>query len=187
MKIIVLDRDGVINEDSDDYIKSPEEWSPVPGSLEAIAALHVDGYKVAVATNQSGLGRMLFDEIALANIHQKMCSMVEDCGGFIEGVFYCPHLPNAGCDCRKPKTGLLQCIEDELLTSLTGQYFVGDSLKDLQAARAFSMQPVLVRTGKGRLTESRLYELEGEPVPVFDNLAQFVEIGLPRTISGNHV
>tara|TARA_X000000950_G_C13657824_1_gene554577 strand:- start:447 stop:788 length:342 start_codon:yes stop_codon:yes gene_type:complete len=113
--------------------------------------------------------------------------MVEDCGGFIEGVFYCPHLPDAGCDCRKPKTGLLQCIEDELLTSLTGQYFVGDSLKDLQAARAFSMQPVLVRTGKGRLTESLLNELEGEPVPVFDNLAQFVEIGLSRTISGNHV
>lgn len=187
MKIIVLDRDGVINEDSDDYIKSPEEWLPLPGSLEAIAALNMSGYKVTVATNQSGLGRMLFDEITLANIHQKMCSMVEDCNGFIEGVFYCPHLPDAGCDCRKPKTGLLKRIEGELLTSLAGQYFVGDSLKDLQAARAFSMQPVLVRTGKGRLTESRLDEFGGDPVPVFDNLAQFVEIGLPRNLSGNHV
>lgn len=180
MKIIVLDRDGVINEDSADYIKSPEEWLPVPGSLEAIATLNSLGYSVAVATNQSGLGRGLFDDITLANIHHKMCSMVEDSGGFIEGVFYCPHLPDAGCDCRKPKTGLLSRIEEELHNKLAGCYFVGDSLKDLQAAMAFSMHPVLVRTGKGRVTESRLDELAGVPVPVFDNLAQFVEIGLPR-------
>lgn len=187
MKIIVLDRDGVINEDSDDYIKSPEEWVAVPGSLEAIAALNMIGYKVTVATNQSGLGRGLFDEIALAKIHQKMCSMVEESGGFIEGVFYCPHLPDAGCECRKPRTGLLARIEDELYDTLAGCYFVGDSLKDLQAARAFNMKPVLVRTGKGRVTENQLIELEGDPIPVFDNLAQFVELGLPRNLPGNHV
>lgn len=187
MKIIVLDRDGVINEDSDDYIKSPEEWVPVPGSLEAIAALNVIGYKVTVATNQSGLGRGLFDEIALANIHHKMCSMVEESGGFIEGVFYCPHLPDAGCECRKPKTGLLMRIQDELHDKLAGCYFVGDSLKDLQAARAFNMEPILVRTGKGRVTENQLIELNGDSVPVFDNLAQFVEFGLPRNLPGNHV
>lgn len=184
MKIIVLDRDGVINEDSDDYIKSPEEWLPVPGSLEAIATLTKNGYRVAVATNQSGLGRGLFDEFALANIHHKMCSMAEECGGFIEGVFYCPHLPDAGCDCRKPGIGLLERMEDELHDKLAGRYFIGDSLKDLQAARAFSMQPVLVRTGKGFKTEGRLNELAGDPVPVFDNLAQFVELGLGRSLSG---
>ena len=178
MKIIVLDRDGVINEDSDDYIKSPEEWLPVIGSMEALAALKQRGYHVAVATNQSGLGRQLFDEIALANIHHKMCSMAEDNGGFIDGIFYCPHLPDAGCHCRKPATGLLEQIESELNVELAGSFFIGDSLKDLQAALAFNMQPVLVRTGKGLITESRLHELEEGSVQVFDCLAHFVKHGL---------
>ena len=178
MKIIVLDRDGVINEDSDEYIKTPEEWLPVPGSMEALATLKERGIHVAVATNQSGLGRQLFDEIALANIHHKMCSMAEDHGGFIDGVFYCPHLPDAGCRCRKPATGLLEQIETELGVELAGSFFIGDSLKDLKAALAFDMRPVLVRTGKGRLTEARLDELNGVSVPVFDSLADFVEHGM---------
>ena len=170
MKTIVLDRDGVINEDSDAYIKSPEEWTPIPGSLEAIALLTKQGFTVAVATNQSGLARGLFDGAALAAIHHKMCSMVEDAGGFIDGVFFCPHGPNEGCDCRKPATGLLQQIEIELKCVLPDAYMIGDSVKDIQAARAYSMQPVLVRTGKGAQSEALLKTNGLEDVPVYDDL-----------------
>ncbi len=175
MKTIVLDRDGVINEDSDSYIKSPQEWLPIAGSIEAISLLHNSNYRVAVATNQSGLARGLFDDIALARIHQTMCDMAEASGGFIEGIFYCPHGPDEGCDCRKPATGLLKQIEDEFQCVLHGAYFVGDSLKDLQAAISFSMQPVLVRTGKGSRTEAQLDESGMNDVPVFDNLLAAVE------------
>lgn len=175
MKTIVLDRDGVINADSDHYIKSPQEWHPIPGSLEAIAMLHNNGYRVAVATNQSGLARGLFDEIALSNIHQTMAAQVEAAGGFIEGVFYCPHGPDEGCSCRKPGVALLEQIEAEFQCVLRGAYFVGDSLKDLQAATAYQMQPVLVRTGKGSETETQLSASGLKSVPVFDNLRQAVK------------
>ena len=174
MKTIVLDRDGVINEDSDHYIKSPQEWIPVQGSLEAIARLHNNGYRVAVATNQSGLARGLFDEFTLAKIHQTMCAQAEDAGGLIEGVFYCPHGPDEGCSCRKPATGLLQQIEAEFNSVLRGAFFVGDSLKDMQAAKAFEMQPVLVRTGKGRDTESRIIDAGLGSIPVYENLESAV-------------
>lgn len=170
MKTIVLDRDGVINEDSDHYIKSPEEWQPIPGSIEAISLLHNNNYRVAVATNQSGLARGLFDEITLARIHQTMCEAVENEGGLIEGVFYCPHGPDEGCHCRKPATGLLEQIESDLQSVLRGAYFIGDSLKDLQAATAFAMRPILVRTGKGLGTENELADNQMADVPVYDNL-----------------
>ena len=173
MTVIVLDRDGVINLDSDDYIKSPEEFIPIAGSLEAIASLSQAGYRLAVATNQSGLARGLFDEYQLARIHQKLLSMVEDQGGIIEGIFFCPHAPQDGCNCRKPATGLLQQIESEFGESIQGAYFVGDSLRDLEAAHSYGCEPALVRTGNGATTESRLGELDFKVNRVFDSLADF--------------
>tara|TARA_B100002003_G_scaffold84052_1_gene78496 strand:- start:75 stop:644 length:570 start_codon:yes stop_codon:yes gene_type:complete len=175
MKIVILDRDGVINEDSSAHIKSVEEWVPISGSLEAIASLHRAGFRVTVASNQSGLGRQLFDEFALANIHHKLCSMAEEAGGFVDGIFYCPHRPDDGCSCRKPGTGLLEQIEREYSCSLSNCYFVGDSLKDIQAARAYGLRPVLVRTGNGAQTEQQLLCSESSAVPVFDDLAAAVE------------
>ncbi len=183
MKTIVLDRDGVINEDSDSYIKSPDEWLPIEGSLQAISLLHKNGFRIAIATNQSGLGRGLFDGAALAAIHHKMYSMVEDNDGYIDGIFFCPHGPNEGCRCRKPATGLLEQIESEFQCALPGAYLVGDSLKDLQAARSYSMQPILVRTGKGSATESVLANNGLSDVPVCDDLLAAVE----QIILMNHV
>ncbi len=156
MTVLVLDRDGVINEDSDDYVRQLSEWRPIPGSIEAIARLSKAGYRIAIASNQSGLSRGYFGLDELEEIHQHLCQLVEEQGGRIEGIFYCPHLPDAGCNCRKPATGLLQAIEQELNLPLAGCYFIGDSLKDLQAARAYDMQPVLVATGKGRDTLEKL-------------------------------
>ncbi len=155
-KIVVLDRDGVINHDSADYIKSADEWVPYPNSLKAIAALHQAGFTVLIATNQSGLARGYFDEFQLAQIHQKLNDHVEAAGGLISGLFYCPHGPDDGCACRKPGIGLLQQAESQLQVSLQGCYFVGDSLRDLQCAAAFGMQPVLVLSGNGEQTKSRL-------------------------------
>lgn len=174
MKIIVLDRDGVINQDSDDYIKSAEEFVPIEGSIEAIARLSAANFKVVVATNQSGLARKYFGEEQLSEMHHLLCSMVEEAGGMIDGIFYCPHHPDDGCACRKPKTGLLEQIEKEFVCELRGCYFVGDSLKDIEAARAFGCNPVLVRTGKGQQTEKTLSGTLDGPVPVYDNLADAV-------------
>jgi len=174
MKIIVLDRDGVINQDSDDYIKSAEEFIPIKGSIAAIARLCAAGFKVVVATNQSGLSRKYFDEDQLSEIHHLLCSMVEQAGGIIDGIFYCPHLPDEGCSCRKPKTGLLEQIENEFACKLEGCYFVGDSLKDIQAARSFDCNPILVRTGKGLITEQKLSDTNDVSVPVHDDLANAV-------------
>lgn len=171
MKIIVLDRDGVINRDSDDYIKSPEEFIPISDSIDAIARLSSAGYKVVVATNQSGLARKYFDEEQLSDIHHLLCTMVEKVGGLIDGIFYCPHHPDEGCSCRKPRTGLLEQIENEFACELKGSYFVGDSLKDIEAARAFGCKPILVRTGKGLLTEKGFADKKDMSVPVHDNLS----------------
>ena len=170
MQTIVLDRDGVINEDSDDYIKSAAEWNPIAGSLEAISLLHNNGLRIAVATNPSGIARGLFDGEALASIHHKMCSMVEEMGGFIDGIFFCPHGPEESCSCRKPATGLLEQIESEFQCVLPGSYFIGDSLKDLQSGRAYGLKPVLVRSGKGLKTEAMLASAGFSEIPVFDNL-----------------
>lgn len=175
MKIIVLDRDGVINHDSDDYIKSAEEFEPVDGSIDAIAKLSCAGYRIAIATNQSGLARNYFDEEKLSEIHHLLCSMVEEAGGLIDGIFYCPHLPDDNCDCRKPKTGLLEQIEKEFSCEVRGYHFIGDSLKDIEAATAHGCLPVLVRTGKGTKTERQLAQQSVTDVPTFDCLALAVD------------
>jgi D-glycero-D-manno-heptose 1,7-bisphosphate phosphatase len=152
MKLVILDRDGVINHDSASYIKSPEEWKPIPGSLEAIALLNQAGYRVLVATNQSGVGRGLFDMATLNAIHDKMHRALSLVGGRVDGIFYCPHANDAGCACRKPRPGLLDEIAKRFGVSLDGVPFIGDSLRDLQAGAAVGAQPVLVLTGKGKKT-----------------------------------
>ncbi len=180
MKLIILDRDGVINEDSDDYIKSPEEFIPLPGSLEAIARLNHAGFTVMVVTNQSGIGRGYFDVGTLDRMHDKLRRLLANFGGHIEGIFYCPHTPDDNCECRKPKPGLLQDIADRLGVSLTGIPFVGDSLSDLQVARAVGAYPILVRTGKGERTLAKGKELGG--VPVYTDLAECVEALLQQNL-----
>jgi D-glycero-D-manno-heptose 1,7-bisphosphate phosphatase len=152
MKLVVLDRDGVINLDSDQYIKSPAEWTPIPGSLEAIARLTQAGFRVVVATNQSGLGRGLFDMATLNAMHDKMHKAVNQLGGRIDAVFFCPHAQDAGCDCRKPKPGMLLEIAARYKLALAGVPAIGDSLRDLQAAHTAGARPVLVLTGKGERT-----------------------------------
>ncbi|RMG29361.1 MAG: D-glycero-beta-D-manno-heptose 1,7-bisphosphate 7-phosphatase [Gammaproteobacteria bacterium] len=173
MRLILLDRDGVINEDSDDYIKSPEEWVPIPGSLEAIAQLNHAGYRVVVLTNQSGLSRGLFDADTLARIHQKMHQALAAVGGVVSGIFFCPHGPEDGCGCRKPAPGLFQEVAERFQATLAGVPAVGDSLRDLQAAEAVGARPILVRTGKGRRTEAALPP--GHGYPVYDDLAAAVQ------------
>jgi D-glycero-D-manno-heptose 1,7-bisphosphate phosphatase len=152
MKLVVLDRDGVINVDSDQYIKSPEEWKPIPGSLEAIASLTQAGFRVVVATNQSGLGRGLFDMATLNAMHNKMHKAVNQLGGRIDAVFFCPHAQDAGCACRKPQPGMLLEIAARFSLALAGVPVIGDSLRDLQAASAAGARPILVLTGKGKRT-----------------------------------
>ncbi len=152
MKLIILDRDGVINHDSDAYIKSPDEWHPIPGSLEAIARLTKVGYRVTVATNQSGVARGLFDMAVLASIHEKMHRAVAEAGGRIDAVFFCPHAADAQCHCRKPKPGMIEEILRRFDADARKVIVVGDSLRDLQAAAAVGCRPMLVLTGKGRST-----------------------------------
>lgn len=155
MKLIILDRDGVINYDSDQFIKNPEEWKPIPGSLEAIAQLNQAGYRVVVATNQSGIGRGLFDMAMLNAIHDKMHKTCALAGARIDAVFFCPHAAEADCHCRKPKIGMLEEIAARYnFGKLIGVPVVGDSLRDLQSAVALGAQPYLVLTGKGMKTQS---------------------------------
>jgi len=151
-RLIILDRDGVINYDSEQHIKSPDEWRPIPGSLEAIARLNHAGFRVVVATNQSGLGRGLFDMAALIAIHEKMHKALTACGGRIDAIFYCPHPAESNCDCRKPKVGMFEEISRRFAVNLTGVPCVGDSVRDLQAAESSQAQPILVLTGKGEKT-----------------------------------
>lgn len=152
---VILDRDGVINADSDAYIKSVEEWQPLPGSIEAIARLSRAGWRVVVCTNQSGVGRGLFSEAVLANIHDLMCRQVEEQGGRIDGIFYCPHRPEAGCDCRKPRPGLLRRAAETFNVDLQHVPVIGDSQRDLDAARSVGALPLLVRTGNGDATAAQ--------------------------------
>jgi D-glycero-D-manno-heptose 1,7-bisphosphate phosphatase len=154
MKLAILDRDGVINFDSDQYIKSPAEWRPIPGSIEAIARLNQNGYRIAVATNQSGIGRGLFDMATLNAINDKMMELVFRQGGRIDALFFCPHTAVEECNCRKPRTGMLEEIAARFHSDLKGVPVVGDSLKDLQAADAVGAQPILVLTGKGEKTKA---------------------------------
>ena len=164
---VLIDRDGVINEDSDEFIKSPDEWHPIPGSLEAIALLNRHGYKVVVITNQSGLARGLFDRAMLKQIHTRMRRLTEQQGGKIDAIYFCPHGPDDHCTCRKPSPGLLIDFGKEKAISLSGIPFIGDSLRDLQAGRAVGAQALLVKTGKGKQTLVNNPDLN---VPVFENL-----------------
>lgn len=171
MKLVVLDRDGTINYDSEQHIKSPAEWKPIPGSLEAIARLTQSGHRVVVATNQSGIGRGLFDTATLNAIHDVMQRAVHQAGGRIDAIFFCPHAGDADCDCRKPKPGMLLEIARRMNMSLEGVPMVGDSLRDLQAAAAAGARPVLVLTGKGRKTRAAGGLPEG--TAIFADLAAF--------------
>lgn len=152
MKLVILDRDGVINYDSPQHIKSPDEWIPIPGSLEAIALLNQSGFRVVLATNQSGISRGLFDMATLNAIHDKMHRALGQLGGRIDALFYCPHSADANCDCRKPKSGMIEEISRRFAIELDGVPSVGDSLRDLQAGVSHGVQPILVRTGKGEAT-----------------------------------
>ena len=173
MKLIILDRDGVINHDSEDFIKSPAEWIPIPGSLEAIARLNQAGYRVVVATNQSGIARGLFDVVTLNAIHQKLHNTAQQFGADIDAIFYCPHAADDNCDCRKPKPGMFDEISKRFKISLKGVPTVGDSLRDLQAGFISGCAPFLVLTGKGQKT----FETGGLPpgTQVFPDLAAMVD------------
>lgn len=168
MSLIILDRDGVINHDSDDFIKSPAEWEPIEGSLEAIARLNYSGFRVVVITNQSGIARGLLDIEMLNRIHSKMRRMLSQVGGRIEAIIFCPHGPDDNCSCRKPKPGSYNDLAHRLRIGLEHVPAVGDSLRDIEAAQAAGARPILVRTGKGAATEAA-----GIPagVPVYDDLA----------------
>jgi D-glycero-D-manno-heptose 1,7-bisphosphate phosphatase len=174
MKLIVLDRDGVINHDSAAFIKTPDEWRPIAGSLNAISRLNQAGFHVIVATNQSGIGRGFFDMAALNAIHDKMHRALAQAGARVDAVFFCPHAADDNCNCRKPKTGMFDDIAHRLNTSLTGVPMVGDSIRDLQAAAAAQAQPLLVLTGNGKKT------LRSGALPpatrVYDDLAAAVDM-----------
>ncbi len=173
-KLIILDRDGVINEDSDDYIKSPEEFVPLPGSLDAIARLKQAGWAVAVATNQSGIGRGYYDEATLAAMHDKLARLLQAKGGAVDYIAWCPHKPDDDCACRKPKAGLYEQIAEHFGVDLAGVPVIGDSFRDLQAALAVGARPILVRTGKGERTlATHAGELDG--IPVHTDLATAVD------------
>ena len=158
LKLVILDRDGTINRASDEFIKSPDEWQPLPGALEAIGRLNHAGYHVVLATNQSGLGRGLFDMAALNSVHAQMVKTLAAAGGRIDAVFYCPHAPDEACHCRKPAPGLLEQIAERYGIELRGVPYIGDSLRDMQAAEAAGCAPHLVCTG-------RHADLLGQPVP----------------------
>lgn len=174
--LVILDRDGVINQDSDAYVKNVDEWIPIPGSAAAIARLCKAGYQVAVATNQSGLARGYFTPADLDAMHAKMTALVAAEGGSFAHIAWCPHGPDDHCDCRKPLPGLIDQIEQALGVSAAGTPMVGDSLRDLEAGIARGCRPVLVRTGKGIKTEPKLAgHAELANTPVFDNLSDWVD------------
>ncbi len=182
MKLIILDRDGVINEDSDEYIKSPDEFIPIPGSLESIARLKQAGYTVVVATNQSGVARRLFDIGTLDSIHAKLHRELARYGVSLDAIFFCPHGPDEKCACRKPKPGMFHDIGARLQTQICGVPAIGDSLRDIEAAREVDATPILVRTGKGEVALKQNPDaLRG--VPVFDNLAAAVDALLAGSVA----
>lgn len=178
--MIILDRDGVINRDSREYVKSRDEWLPLPGSIEAIGRLSRAGYTVTVASNQSGLARGLFDEPALHAMHAQLQAMVTAAGGVVDRIIFCPHGPDDGCDCRKPKPGMLLALARHYETGLDGVPVIGDSLRDLEAALAAGARPILVRTGNGAQTETRLPEAFAD-VEVYDDLAAATDALIGRS------
>jgi D-glycero-D-manno-heptose 1,7-bisphosphate phosphatase len=168
MSLIILDRDGVINHDSDEFIKSPAEWEPIEGSLEAIARLNHAGYRVVIITNQSGIARGLYDVEMLTRIHSKLRRVLAQVGGKVEAILFCPHGPEDDCQCRKPHNGMFTDLAHRLRIKLDNVPAVGDSLRDLQAAMASGARPILVKTGKGMRT---LAAGIPEHVEVYDDLA----------------
>lgn len=191
MKLVILDRDGVINHDSDEFIKSADEWIAIDGSIDAIASLSKAGFTVVVATNQSGLGRGLFDLDDLEAMHAKLTQLVIDAGGEVAAIFYCPHSPEDNCNCRKPKTGLIDAIEAEFDTSAGGVPVIGDSLRDLQSALSKGADPILVLTGKGQKTlaqiDSDATELQQlQQIPRFADLAEASVYIIEHYISEGH-
>lgn len=182
-RVVVIDRDGVINEDSEEYVKSPDEWRALPGSIEAIARLFHSGYRICVVSNQSGLARGFFGLAELNGMHKKLHDLLSAQGAQVEMIGFCPHLPSEGCRCRKPRTGLLIDVEERLGLSLRGVPFIGDSISDVMAARAAEMVPWLVRTGKGEATIA-LEAPRLSNVRVFPNLAGAVDhlLGLGLTL-----
>lgn len=178
MKLIILDRDGVINEESKEFIKSPDEWLPLKGSLEAIGRLSQAGYHIVIITNQSGIGRQLFSADMLGQIHVRMLDYVQQHGGKIESILFCPHHPDEQCDCRKPKPGMYEELAKRLNVQFDGVFSVGDSIRDLQAAQAAGATPVLVKTGNGKQSLRALSQMQHPELAdcaVFDNLAKFVD------------
>ena len=170
MKLIILDRDGVINEDSDDYIKSPDEWIPIAGSLEALGKLSQNGFKVIIITNQSGIGRKIFSIEMLNAIHKKMSINLAQYGGVIDGIFFCPCTPEENCNCRKPKSGLYNEVSDRLQISLENVFCVGDKITDIQAAQNAGAKPILVKTGKENFDSGNI----PKNIPIYDDLLSFV-------------
>jgi len=173
MKLIILDRDGVINQDSEEFIKSVDEFIPLPGSLEAIARLKKAGYTIAVATNQSGIARGYYDEATLAAMHDKLAHLLDEQGGEIDYIAYCPHGPDDDCACRKPQPGLLYEIGKHFNVELTNVPIIGDSLRDIQAARSVGAYPILVKTGKGERTLANKDQISD--IPVYADLAAAVD------------
>lgn len=179
MPFIILDRDGVINHESNEYIKSPEEWLPIPGSLEAIACLNRAGYRILVATNQAGIAHGLYDLAMLERIHTKLHQTLKVMGGKIEEILICPHGPQDGCTCRKPNPGLLFKIKEKYPIDLHQTFFIGDSLRDIEAAERAGVKPILVLTGNGQQfldTHPRLHD-----IPHFADLAHAVQYVLAKT------
>lgn len=168
-RLVILDRDGVINRDSDEFIKSPAEWVPLDGSIEAIGMLSGAGFEVAVATNQSGIGRKLLDKPALAAIHEKMRRAVSEAGGDIGKIAYCPHHPDDDCDCRKPKPGLLLDLSRQYGVPLINVPVIGDSTRDIEAARAVGARAILVLTGNGQAAADKL-EAGGQAAETYPDL-----------------
>jgi len=179
-KWLILDRDGVINYDSDAFIKSPNEWQPLPGSLEAISRLNAAGYRVAVISNQSGIARGLFDLDTLEAIHQKFQTLLANQNGRVEHIYFCPHGPYDHCNCRKPLPGMFKQFAKDYKLELKGIYAVGDSVRDLEAAHRAGTNGVLVKTGKGEKSLESLRILPSDDplsrVPVYNDLASFVDV-----------
>jgi len=173
MELVILDRDGVINEEREDFVKSIDEWQPIPGALEAIARLSRAGFRVVVASNQSGLARGTFDIAALNEIHALLHRRLAELGGQVAACFFCPHGPEEGCDCRKPKPGLYRDIARRLRVSLRDVRVVGDRPSDVEAARAVAARPVFVRTGRAQDRAIDAADLQG--AEIYDDLAAFVD------------
>lgn len=177
--MVILDRDGVINEDSDDYIKSPEEWQPIPGSLAAIAKLSQAGATIVITTNQSGIARGLFTLATLEAIHQKMLRAIEKAGGKIAKIYFCPHHPEEHCHCRKPEPGMFEAIVKDFKVDLSQAIYIGDHWKDMEVGRRMSCRVLLVKTGKGtRTIAEHSAEIEVLQIPVYEDLLAAVKQGI---------